>query len=212
MYTKNIYIFFIQEQINEELIRVFGDSDRPVTMVDLSELKYLECCIKEALRLYPSVPFFSRILMEDVTACMSINSLIIKCFLKTLWIYVFLPYPSGGYVLPAGASVVAMSYVIHRDPKYFPEPESFKPERFFPENIIGRHPYAYVPFSAGPRNCIGKFETPLNFIEGLNWNAKNLLQVKDLLWWKRRLSLLPCYAVSMWKLWTSQVTYLSRLN
>ncbi|XP_046655352.1 cytochrome P450 4c3-like [Daphnia pulicaria] len=120
----------VQEQINEELSRVFGDSDRPVTMTDLSELKYLECCIKEALRLYPSVPFFSRILMEDVAAC--------------------------GYVLPAGASVVAMSYVIHRDPKYFPEPESFKPERFFPENIIGRHPYAYVPFSAGPRNCIGQ--------------------------------------------------------
>lgn len=58
-------INLIQEKIHEELVRVFGDSDRPVTMSDLNELKYLECCIKETLRLYPSVPAIGRTLSED---------------------------------------------------------------------------------------------------------------------------------------------------
>ncbi|XP_045035238.1 cytochrome P450 4C1-like isoform X1 [Daphnia magna] len=120
----------VQKKVNEELDRVFGYSDRPITMADLNEVKYLECCIKEALRLYPSVPAIARQLMEDTDIC--------------------------GYNLPAGATVTVTPFLFHRDPKNFPDPESFKPERFFPENVQGRHPYVYVPFSAGPRNCIGQ--------------------------------------------------------
>ncbi|XP_008336093.1 cytochrome P450 4V2-like [Cynoglossus semilaevis] len=107
-----------------------GSSDRPVNTDDLKKLKYLECVIKEALRLFPSVPFFARTICED-------------CHIK-------------GFKIPKGANAIIVTYALHRDPRYFPEPEEFRPERFLPENSVGRPPYAYIPFSAGLRNCIGQ--------------------------------------------------------
>ncbi|XP_027759248.1 cytochrome P450 4V2 [Empidonax traillii] len=120
----------VQKKVHKELDEVFDNTDRPVTTDDLKQLRYLECVVKEALRLFPSVPMFARTLRED--CCIS------------------------GYQIPKGANVLVLTYALHRDPEIFPDPEEFRPERFFSENAKGRHPYAYVPFSAGPRNCIGQ--------------------------------------------------------
>jgi cytochrome P450 family 4 len=86
--------------------------------------------MKESIRLYPSVANFRRQISEQVQL--------------------------GDFTLPVGASVSVQVYALHRNKELFPDPLSFKPERFQKEQSIGRHPFAFIPFSAGPRNCIGK--------------------------------------------------------
>lgn len=55
--------------------------------------------------------------------------------------------------IPEGVTINIFAYGIHRDPKYYKDPERFDPSRF--DTVDGKLPYAYIPFSAGPRNCIG---------------------------------------------------------
>ena len=61
-------------------------------------------------------------------------------------------------MVPKGTTVVVAPIFLHMNPTVWPEPDKFDPDRFLPENSEGRHPYAYVPFSAGARNCIGKID------------------------------------------------------
>lgn len=120
----------VQNRIVEEINEVFPDPNEEPTIPKLNDLKYLERCIKESLRLYPSVSFISRVSDEDMVS-------------------------SAGFFIPSGTTVNIHIYDLHRDPEVFPDPEKFDPDRFLLENSINRHPFAYIPFSAGPRNCIG---------------------------------------------------------
>nr|CAI5833647.1 unnamed protein product [Callosobruchus analis] len=90
-------------------------------------MKYLEAAINEALRLYSPIPGFGRKLTGDIQL--------------------------DGVTLPKGLTVICLIYSVHHNPKYFPDPEKFLPERFLNSDI---KPYTHIPFSAGPRNCIGK--------------------------------------------------------
>ncbi|PSN45115.1 Cytochrome P450 4c3 [Blattella germanica] len=120
----------IQEKVVEEQMNVFGDDlYRQVTYEDLPHMPYLEQVIKEAMRLFPPIPFLFRMIETETDL-------------------------GNGYVLPEGSYSMVISYTTHRNPKYFPDPERFDPERFTPENCLGRHPYAYIPFGAGRRMCV----------------------------------------------------------
>lgn len=142
----------IQERAFQEIYGIMGDNcKRAPTMNEANDMKYLECCIKEALRLYPSVPLIARQLKEDVKISEQCFKYLIIILLNIL---IFL----GDYLVPKGTTALIITYMLHRNPETFKNPEKYDPDRFLPENCIGRHPYSYIPFSAGPRNCIGNFE------------------------------------------------------
>jgi cytochrome P450 len=100
-----------------------------LSLGDLSRLPYTEMVIKETMRLYPPAGGVMRSPIEDVKI--------------------------GEYVFPKGSTIAVSSYVMHRSAQNFPNPESFSPERFSPEHEAEIPRYAYLPFGAGPRICIG---------------------------------------------------------
>lgn len=72
--------------------------------------------------------------------------------------------PNTKMKIDKGTQVIICNYAIHMDPRYFPDPEKFDPERFSRGNIESRHQFAYLPFGEGPRNCIGNRWAILNFL------------------------------------------------
>ncbi len=98
----------------------------PPTLEQVGKLKLLDGVISETLRLFPPVSFITKTVAEPVTV--------------------------GGHDLPEGATVMVSHFLTHRLPELYPQPDRFMPERWF---SLDPAPYEYIPFSAGPRRCIG---------------------------------------------------------
>ncbi|WP_043321220.1 cytochrome P450 [Corallococcus coralloides] len=116
-----------EARLHAELDAVLGG--RAPTVEDMPRLTYTKQVLEETMRLYPSVPIFSRTVDEDDVI--------------------------GGFHIPKGTSVNLCPYVTQRHPDFWEEPDAFRPERFAPEAAAKRHRFAYFPFSGGPRMCIG---------------------------------------------------------
>ena len=115
-------------KLEEELERVL--EGRTPTLEDYRSLEYTGRVIDESMRLLPPGWLFGRSPIEDDVV--------------------------GGFAVPAGTLVMISSYITHRHPDFWPDPERFDPDRFLPSRCESRHPFAYFPFSGGPRGCIGR--------------------------------------------------------
>jgi cytochrome P450 len=118
----------VQEALHEQLHAVLAGCPPGVT--DLPRLPYLAMVVKEALRLYPPGWIIPRMAVADCEI--------------------------GGYTVRAGESVAVSPWVTQRDPRYFADPEEFEPERWAEDRAGDVPRFAYFPFSAGPRACIGE--------------------------------------------------------
>ncbi len=118
----------VYAQVSEEAQRL--PMDRVPDWQVLDSLVWIPRVIKESLRLYPPGWLYTRRALEEdrIGACQ----------------------------VPAGADLFICSYLLHRHPDFWDNPEAFMPQRFAPQQEASRHRYAYIPFSAGPRHCIGE--------------------------------------------------------
>jgi cytochrome P450 len=140
----------VEAKLHAELDAVLVGGRLP-TVEDLPQLRYTEMVLAESMRLYPPAWVVGRLAIKD--------------------------YAVGGHVAAVGTLVLISQYVLHRDPRFFPEPLCFDPERWTPEAKEARPPYAYFPFGGGARRCIG---------EGFAWMEGTLIIAAIARRWRMR--------------------------
>lgn len=121
----------VQAKLRKEVDECFATHGKEPSLDAISKLPYLHCVVSETLRMYPPAPRLERSALED---------------------YIL---GDSGIRVPKGCVVGVPVYAMHYDPEFFPNPEKFDPDRFSEENVGSIRPYTYLPFGAGPRNCIG---------------------------------------------------------
>ena len=129
----------VEKKLHAELDKVLGK--RVPKLADAEKLPYLDRIANESLRLYPPAYTLPRVVDEEAEI--------------------------GGYIIPPGAQVLLCTYLCHRDPRWFPEPDEFKPDRWLTGSGGVLHPQAFFPFGAGPRACVGKHFARLELLLAL---------------------------------------------
>jgi len=120
-----------EKMLHNEVDSVFHDEDNVASVAkDISKLEYTQRVFAESMRLYPPAWAIGRQAIKDCKI--------------------------GGYVIPAGSSILMSQYLMHHDFRYFPQPERFDPERWSPQEKAKRPRFSYFPFGGGVRSCIGE--------------------------------------------------------
>lgn len=117
----------VEQKLHAELETALDG--RAPTLDDLTRLTYTNHIISESLRLYPPAWAMARLAIED--------------------------HSLGGYPVPKGTGIAAVTWIVHRDPRWYPNPEEFLPERWETDLLKAIPRFAYFPFGYGPRQCIG---------------------------------------------------------
>ncbi len=117
----------VEQKMRDEVASVVGD--RPPTLDDITKLVYCRQALQESMRFYPPIPMLPRTALADDVM--------------------------DGYHIPQGTILLLFYHGLHHNAEYWDAPENFDPDRFTPHQSEKQHRFAYLPFSAGPRKCIG---------------------------------------------------------